>query len=107
MSGKNGKEKLGMTDFELGITLSRIEGKVDGALTYLNSVVADFKKDHHDHELRVRKLEQDSASKSDVLKVHERVDALEKVQWKTIIYLALGAGAAGGGAGAIINLIVP
>lgn len=97
---QNGSNK-GMTDFELGATLSRIEAKVDGAISGLN----DFKKSHADLEVRTRTLEANSATKAELLALSLKLEDIKTMQWKTLIYLALGAGGAGGGVAALVNLI--
>lgn len=90
-------EKNAMSQFELGQILATLNTNVSGIKMQLLEVIRDFRSIHTDHEMRLRVQEKDSATKRDLSKVHERIDALQSRIWRVIVYLAAGGALTGGG----------
>lgn len=78
--------------------LARIETGIEHILSKIDDSTKIFTKKLDDHEDRIRKVESDMAKKSDVLKVHKRVDQVVESAWKMRLALVVIAFSAGGGA---------
>ena len=99
MSDKN--DKNAMSEFELGQILATLNTNVSGMKDQLVEVIRDFRSIHSDHETRLRVQEKDSATKTDLSKVHARIDVLQSRIWRVIVYLAAGGTLTGGGYAAV------
>lgn len=98
MSNMNKKTgEGGMSPFELGNCLARLDTKLDGLTLQVANLIRDFREIHRDHEDRIRHLETNSATKADNKKAHDRIDKLQSTIWKIIVYLAAGGTVTGGG----------
>jgi len=100
------RDSKDMSAFELGHFMAQINTKMDDMGHKLSEVISDFKVVHKDHELRIRSLEKDSATKEENKRAHARIDKLQATIWRIVVYLAAG-GSVTGGSIAIYNALLP
>ena len=91
------KRSSGLSDSQVAAFFARMETKFDNLSNQVSEVIQDFKEVNRDHEKRIRKLEQNSATKGDNIRAHERIDELKTSMWKIVVYLAAGGTLSGGG----------
>lgn len=87
MTGKKPTEK-GMTDFELGSFLSKLDTKIDGLTGDFKNFVSMFSEVHKHLDDRVRNIEKGYVTHETLEKIEEKHDRLRTMVWKIALFLA-------------------
>ena len=82
-------------------SIKQIVSHIDSKLDDMGKM---FNKFFDDHESRIRELEKDKAARVELTKIHSRIDTIAEKINKTWLYLAIAAGASGGGSAFISKL---